>query len=195
MSAIQNISEHIAAYPLRIRHAKEAHHLTNAELARLSGVSLSAVNKLLAGSQMEPRLYNAAALCSVLGLSLDELFGLEKPADSAEALHRRIHELELSLLHADDELAHFRSVAETQVQRIAVYRSVLRVLMCICSVLAVALAAYLLIDSSIIDAGLILWGSPTVWAWLFIALLVVSVAALIWSVARSFLSGRKEKKQ
>ena len=79
MSAIQELAPYIEAYPRRVRAAKEEKHYTISDIIERSGVSASAVNKLLAGTQMEPKLYNSAALCKVLGLSLDELFGLSAP--------------------------------------------------------------------------------------------------------------------
>ena len=86
MSAIQEIAPYISAYQGNIKRAKEDQHYTIDRLVDESGVSRSAVTKLCAGTQQDPKLYNSAALCRVLGLSLDELFGLVQPAESSEEL-------------------------------------------------------------------------------------------------------------
>ena len=78
MSAIQELAPYISAYQRNIKRAKEDQHYTIDRLVEESGVSRSAVTKLCAGTQQDPKLYNSAALCRVLGLSLDELFGLTK---------------------------------------------------------------------------------------------------------------------
>ena len=82
MSAIQEIAPYISAYQGNIKRAKEDQHYTIDRLVDESGVSRSAVTKLCAGTQQDPKLYNSAALCRVLGLSLDELFGLVQPAEA-----------------------------------------------------------------------------------------------------------------
>jgi transcriptional regulator with XRE-family HTH domain len=90
MSAIQELAPYISAYQGNIKRAKEDQHYTIDRLVEESGVSRSAVTKLCAGTQQDPKLYNSAALCLVLGLSLDELFGLVQPAESPEELTEQI---------------------------------------------------------------------------------------------------------
>ena len=90
MSAIQELAPYISAYHGSIKQAKEDQHYTIDRLVEESGVSRSAVTKLYAGTQQDPKLYNSAALCRVLGLSLDELFGLAQPAESPEELTEQI---------------------------------------------------------------------------------------------------------
>ena len=86
MSAIQELAPYFSTYQRNIKRAKEDQHYTIDRLVEESGVSRSAVTKLCAGTQQDPKLYNSAALCRVLGLSLDELCGLVKPAESPEEL-------------------------------------------------------------------------------------------------------------
>lgn len=95
MSAIQDLAPFIGAYQGKIRRAKDASGMTLEELSNESGVSFSAVSRLYAGTQADPRLYNSAALCKTLGLSLDELFGLENRVGSPEKLTKQIHHVEL----------------------------------------------------------------------------------------------------
>lgn len=95
MSAIQELAPFIGAYHGKIRNAKDHSGMTLEELSEKSGVSFSTVSRLYAGTQADPRLYNSAAICKTLGLSLDELFGLENPVGSPEKLTKQIHHVEL----------------------------------------------------------------------------------------------------
>ena len=67
MSAIQDLAPFIGAYQGKIRRAKDASGMTLEELSNESGVSFSAVSRLYAGTQADPRLYNSAALCKRSG--------------------------------------------------------------------------------------------------------------------------------
>lgn len=179
MSAIADLLPYIDACQPKIKEAKERQRLTNAQLVELSGVSSSAVNKLLAGTQMEPKLYNTAAICKVLGLSMDRLFGLDGKQDDAEALNARIRELEL-------ENQRLKTVSAVRTEQMRENRTSIIILVALCSILAIALAAYLVIDTNISDAGLIRFGDPTIYAWVLIGLLVMAVAAIAVSILKVY---------
>lgn len=110
MSALQEIAGNIEQYPKKIREAKEKKRYTISDIVNLSGVSKSAVSKLLDGSQMDPKLYNSVAMCMVLDLSLDELFGLDKPVDHPESMQARIHQLELENAHLSGNVKRLEEV-------------------------------------------------------------------------------------
>lgn len=116
MPAYQDLLPHMDAYSQKVKDAKEAKKLTNADLADLSGVSASAVNKLLAGSQVDPKLFNSVAICKVLGLSVDRLFGLDAPQDTPDALRDKVRTLELDEAHKDAEISRLQTVVEYQRQ-------------------------------------------------------------------------------
>lgn len=148
MSAIQELAPYISAYQWNIKRAKEDQHYTIDRLVEESGVSRSAVTKLCAGTQQDPKLYNSAALCRVLGLSLDELFGLKQPTDSPSELQERNHRLELE---------NVRATAANEMQRaqIKATHAICYLLVFFCAMLAFSLIVYLVIDSQITDAGII----------------------------------------
>ena len=168
MSAIQELAPFIDAYQSRIRKAKDESGLTIEELTEKSGVSYSAVSRLYSGVQSDPRLYNSAALCKTLGLSLDELFGLEQPANSPSDLQERNHNLEI-------ENAKLGAANETQRAQIKSTHTICYILLFISALLAISLVAYLIIDAQIKNAGLIQGGTLSVLAWAFIALIAAAV--------------------
>ena len=183
MSAIQELAPYIEDYPHRVRAAKEEKHYTISDIIERSGVSASAVNKLLAGTQMEPKLYNSAALCKVLGLSLDELFGLAAPEGSDRQAQEEMHQLQLENVRLEAEN---RMGAE----RVDAQRPVILALLVLCTALCAALAGYIAIDAQISNAGLIQGGDPTVVAWGIIVLLVLAVAVVAWAMVRALRRGK-----
>ena len=185
MSAIQELEPYISAYQGRFRQAKDDSKLTLEELAERSGVSYSAVSRLYSGSQSDPRLYNSAALCKTLGLSLDEMFGLEQPTDSPSELQERCHKLEL-------ENVRLTAANEAQRAQIKSTHAISYLLAFFCAVLAFSLIVYLVIDSQITDAGIIRGGKLSLLAWLFIALIVASILAAGFTILRIVKKERKE---
>lgn len=182
MSAIQELAPYISAYQGNIKRAKEDQHYTIDRLVEESGVSRSAVTKLCAGIQQDPKLYNSAALCRVLGLSLDELFGLVQPAESPEKLTKRIHHVEL-------ENAKLEAATALQSAQIRSTHTMCYVLALFCLLLSFSLVACLVTDAQSRNAGLIRDGDLTVTAWACIALIVGSVLAS----AITFYAIRKER--
>lgn len=168
MSAIQDLSPYIDAFPGRIRKAKDDRGMTVDELADRSGASFSSVSRLYSGTQVNPQLYNAAAMCKVLGLSLDELFGLQPPANSPSEMQERNRKLEI-------ENARLIAANEAQRAQIKSTHTLCYVLLFISALLAISLVAYLIIDAQIKNAGLIQGGTLSALAWAFIALIAASV--------------------
>lgn len=190
MSAIQELAPYIEDYPHRVRAAKEEKHYTISDIIERSGVSASAVNKLLAGTQMEPKLYNSAALCKVLGLSLDELFGLTAPEGSARQAREEMHQLQLENVRLEGEKNTLKAENRMGAERVDAQRPVILALLVLCTALCAALAGYIAIDAQISNAGLIRGGDPTVVAWGIIVLLVLAVAVITWAMVRAIRRGK-----
>lgn len=183
MSAIQELAPYIEAYPHRVRAAKEEKHYTISDIIERSGVSASAVNKLLAGTQMEPKLYNSAAICKILGLSLDELFGLAAPEGSGRQAREEMHRLQL-------ENVRLKAENRMWAERVDAQRPVILALLILCTALCAALAGYIAIDAQMSNAGMIRGGDPTVVAWGIIVLLVLAVAVIAWAMIRALRRGK-----
>lgn len=186
MSAIQEISKNIEDFPKRLKQAKDSGHFTNQTLADESGVSLSSVARLLSGGIGDPKLYDVAAICRVLRVSLDDLFGLEHPAVPDTEAMERAHAAEL-------ESVTLRTREEMLEERMRSQRTLIFVLTCLVVVLAFALVVYLLLDLSIREEGFILWGSPTAYAWAVIFLIVGAVIAVGVTMYNTFKRLKNEK--
>ena len=182
MSAIQELAPYISAYQGNIKRAKEDQHYTIDRLVEESGVSRSAVTKLCAGTQQDPKLYNSAALCRVLGLSLDDLFGLVQPAESPEELTEQIHHVEL-------KNAKLEATTAAQSAQIRSTHTMCYVLALFCMLLSFSLIACLVTDAQSRNTGFIRGGDLSVAAWVCIALIAGSALAS----AITFYVIRKER--
>ena len=176
MSAIQELQPYCDAFQRRIREAKDSKGYTLQRLIDESGVPKSAVNNISAGKQVNPLLYNAAALCKVLGLSLDELFGLEKPVDSPEGQLQRIHELEINNTR-------LTAVDEQKDKRLETSRVVIGVLAAVSTLLLLTVIGYMIFDAHILIAGLFRSVGVSVFA-VFLALLVLAALAAVVTALR-----------
>lgn len=184
MSAIQELQPYCDAFQSKIREAKERKHYTLQRLIDESGVPKSAVNNINAGKQTYPLLYNAAALCKVLGLSLDELFGLTKPLDSPEEQQKRIHELELENVRKDGEIKRLEALNSVLSAQLSNRKPVIYSLIAICAILVAAVIGYMIFDIRISYAGLFRSTGTSAVA-IFLGLVIIAAVGIIVYAART----------
>ena len=185
MTAYQELYPKFESYPEAVKQAKRIKGLSINALVEASGVSYSSVSRLCDGTQLDPKLPNSVALCKVLGLSMDEIFGLSASEASAEELQAKLHAAELENAHLSEENKRLREVSRIRTEQLAARRPVIYILLALCAVLSCALIAYFFIDASIQDAGLIRSGNLSFLAWLLIGLVLAAIAACIWATAHS----------
>lgn len=69
-------------YLEKFKERKKEINIKNAEIAALSNIPLSTVNRFFSGEQPNPSFSNIAGIAMVLGVSLDELIGMKEPNES-----------------------------------------------------------------------------------------------------------------
>lgn len=175
---MQKLAPYFDDFLKNVKNAKDEQGRTIASLSESSGVPYSAVTKLCAGTQADPKLYNSAALCDDLGLSLDRLLGLTPTGDIDKAL-RRVHELEIENAALKATVA----AEKAQIKSAGRYSILYSI---ICALLCASLVIYLFVDAQIRHAGLIINGSLSLEAWLFIALISISIIASAVILVHSF---------
>lgn len=175
MSAIQDLQPYIEAYPKHIREARDRQGMTLQRLIDESGVAKSAINNLSAGTQVHPKLFDAAAVCKVLGLSLDDMFGLQKSAETPGEMQKRIHELEIENVHLADEVKHNEEMDKVK-------NTVIYALTGLCALLVLVVIGYMIFDAHIIDAGLFQSAGMSVFAVLLAMVLIAAVAAVLYAM-------------
>lgn len=178
----QDLKPYIDAYPWKIKKARVEKGLTQKELADAAGVPLSSVQKMNVNNQ--DALFNCAAICRVLGVSMDELFGLRPPADVSE-LTGQIHSLELDNARKDGEIGRLTAVADGDKQhsddltsRIHALHSLVLALSAVCALLLAAVIGYMAWDTQITTAGLFQSAGMSVFA-VVLAILVLGAFCLI----------------
>lgn len=178
------------AFRERIREAKKKSGLTIEQVAEQSGVPKTAVVKLLSNGKVELKLNDCIALCRFFDISIDESFGLRKPAPAVSApqeILSRNRELEV-------ENARLASANEVLREQIKSVHSVCYILVFFCLVLALSLVIYLVIDSQITGAGIIRGGELSFSAWLFIALIVAAIITVGMTILHIMRQENKEDK-
>lgn len=177
MSKIQDLTPRLDAFPSRIRDAKLDQRLTIEQLGDLSGVSESTIGKITAGVQMDPKLSNAAALCAALGLSMDELLGLDKPIGSAADLQQQLHAAELQNANLRGEFQRLQEVDAAHTAEISALMAATCCLGAIALLLSLLLTAYLVGDARYPHIGLVRDGALSPLGWALVVVICASVAA------------------
>jgi len=198
MSAIQELAPYIADYQPSIKRAKMAKGYTSNDLIELSGISKSAVDRLCDGTQTDPKLYNAVALCKVLDLSLDKLFGLSGSADDVPALKEKVHELESQsheyevkiskmageLQLSKSETSHQKEKVDMVQTQLSSRQPVIYTLMRLRTAMAFTLLLYVIWDANAPTVGLIKHGNISIVAWVVIGMIAVSAGIITWSIIK-----------
>lgn len=181
MLAIQELEPYIKEYPWKMKAARSAKGLTQKELAECAGVPLSAVTKMNINNQ--DALFNCAALCRILGVSMDELFGLAPALDAAE-LDAQNRELELERVRQAGELKRLEQVNALLSAQLENRRPIIYALMAVCALLLVAVIGYMAWDAQLDSAGLFRSAGLSVLA-VFLAVLVIAAVCIMVYALRS----------
>lgn len=174
MSALRDMQPNFDAYQAAIRKAKNASGYTNQELSDLSGVPYNNVCTISAGTAKQPSLFYSAALCKVLGLSLDSLMDLPSRGDPAH-----VRELELEKARLETDVKHYERRANT-------YRPLIVCLASICALLLCSVIGYMIFDLQIKNAGLFQQSGIAATA-VFLAAIVIAAVVLIVHALRTVI--------
>ena len=171
MTSMEKLAPFFEAYLEKVKRRRNEVGMTISALSERSGVPYSNVSRVNSGVQANPLLYNEAAIADTLGLSLDDLCGLDHAAGSQSELQERNYTLEI-------DNAKLTATTKAQAAQIRSIHAVCYVLVFFCLVLAMSLVVYLVIDSQVTDAGIIRGGKLSIMAWAFIGLIVAAVIAV-----------------
>lgn len=192
MNAYQELAPRFDTYRDTIKAAKAKKGYSLSTLAEESGVAYSAVSRLCDGTQSEPKLFNAVALCKVLGISIDDTFGLRSPTEeNAEQLRERIHWLELKNAELRGENDRLEATNQILQNGIDARRPLIYILLSLCAALVCGIGVYLVIDANIRNAGLIRFGNFSPGAWVCVAVIVGVLASVVIATLRITRKQRK----
>lgn len=168
MTSMEKLAPFFEAYSEKVKRRRNEVGMTISALSDKSGVPYSNVSRVNSGVQANPLLYNEAAIADTLGLSLDDLFGLDHAVGSQSELQAKAHELEV-------ENARLTATNEVQRTQIKSVHSICYILVFFCVFLAMSIIAYLVFDAKVKNAGLIQDGRLSIAAVVFICLIVASI--------------------
>lgn len=171
LTSMEKLAPFFEAYSEKVKRRRNEVGMTISALSERSGVPYSNVSRVNSGVQANPLLYNEAAIADTLGLSLDDLCGLDHAAGSQSELQERNYTLEI-------DNAKLTATTRAQAAQIRSIHAVCYVLVFFCLVLAMSLVVYLVIDSQVTDAGIIRGGKLSIMAWAFIGLIAAAVIAV-----------------
>lgn len=156
-------------YPWKIKAARKAKNLTQKQLSEITGVPLSAITKLNINNQ--DALLNCVAMCIVLDLSVDELFGLK----AAEDVVAKIHTLEIENTRLAGDVRRLTEVEKFK-------NSLIYALVGLCTLLVLVVIGYMVFDAHILNAGLFQSAGMSVFAVLLSMVLLGAVGAIVYAM-------------
>lgn len=191
---IQEIQPQCDNLYIALKEQKELQHLTNQDVADITGIPISNVSKFFSGALSQPSVFYVMAICICLKQSLDSLFSNEtKPKESTEA-EKRIAELEAENKLLKQEISfnkrlikHLETGIKDLETGIKERKPVIYSLAGLCLITSFALASYLFVDITNPNSGYFQGShiSP------FIIVIIIAVAA---SVAQAiYYSSRRRK--
>lgn len=149
---IQRIQPECDTLHIKMKKEKDNQHKTNQEIADHTGIPISNIGKFFSGFLSNPNVFNVAAVCIYLGLSLDKLMGIptEKSSKDAEdrikELEMQVHDLSIHLDYAKKDCENLKQVANIRAK-------IIGVLLGICALMTTFTIVFLAIDKSIPDQG------------------------------------------
>lgn len=186
---IQEMERRAQDCRITVRAEKARLGYSNKRLAEESGVGESTVNKMLSGAIPNPGVIQAAAVCRVLGVSLDREMGLEstqtEKAEAGPLLEEKDRAIERLLERSRMQEDEIKAIRGT-------YRPLVYGLCGLCVLLTVVWGIYVILDARAPEQGLIRAGSVSPVVWIGAAgVLVLLVMLLHITVSRWAKKGRR----
>ena len=214
VTSYQRLQQFFDDFTAKIKNARAEQGLTNQTLSDQSGVSYSTVCKISADTQDNPKVSDAIALIDTLGLSADEVFGLqpayerevllqrireltaenERLANGTEQLSNqrdRVHKLELENGRLQGEVNRLNAINDGLVREkgrltneLASRKPIIYILLFLAGILEVSLGYYLVMDFHLGDKGLILFGQLNIYAAVLFLVFIIGIGAIAWIALR-----------
>lgn len=180
--------------------ARDAQNISMQQLIDETGIPEGTVKNFFASCSKNPSVYNAGLICSVLGISLDEYFGIEpvlttedKLAQANEQLkhQKQLHDADIRIAHLEGGMEQMAKTIDRQDQKEKQIKSALYGLMLLSAILMAIVAGYIAFDYRIPNEGLIQGGQASIFAWIVILLLAIGIGV----IAAAFIMALQYSKQ
>lgn len=180
--------------------ARDAQNISMQQLIDETGIPEGTVKNFFASCSKNPSVYNAGLICSVLGISLDEYFGIEpvlttedKLAQANEQLNhqKQLHDADIRIAHLEGGMEQMAKTIDRQDQKEKQIKSALYGLMLLSAILMAIVAGYIAFDYRVPNEGLIQGGQASIFAWIVILLLAIGIGV----IAAAFIMALQYSKQ
>lgn len=180
--------------------ARDAQNISMQQLIDETGIPEGTVKNFFASCSKNPSVYNAGLICSVLGISLDEYFGIEpvlttedKLAQANEQLkhQKQLHDADIRIAHLEGGMEQMAKTIDRQDQKEKRIKSALYGLMLLSAILMAIVAGYIAFDYRVSNEGLIQGGQASIFAWIVILLLAIGIGV----IAAAFIMALQYSKQ
>ncbi len=175
----QRLQPNFDVYNDKIIAARKNKGWSLEDLCAASGVTYSAVATQSAKNVKSPKLFDQAAIAEALGVSLDELLGLNGSAETAE-LVSRIHALELENAHKDGELRRVNDLMEEKDKRLSMLSAFKNILSGLLALFVLIAIGYMILDAHVLTAGLFQQGTVSFLLPILIIVIVGAIATLAY---------------
>lgn len=182
-TVIQTIQSQCDSLHIALKHKKEEKHMTNQDVADITGVPVSNVAKFFSGILARPDVFNVMAICICLNASLDELLGNGAAAKTDD---NRIKELEAENerlkkdLHHAEKMEAIREKESDRIDRILKIRNnFVYILIALSSFMVLTILGYLRIDANNPEAGYLRHDGASPWIALVVLVMVATVGVAV----------------
>lgn len=206
---IQQLQPYCDDLHLKMKAEKNAQSKTNQDIVDTTGLPFSTVSKFFAGLLSNPGVFGVSAICIDLGMSLDELMGIEAPpgADMTADIDRLQMELDHkdALLHKTEEEVELlkersrmmdRGLQQEEkhiIETRKTWKPIIYGLCGLCIILASVLMVYIVLDAQRPDVGLIQGIENTsIVVWVGLSAVIMTALLLMHTVVSRWY--RKAKK-
>lgn len=164
--------------------ARDAQHISMQQLIDETGIPEGTIKKFFTSCSKNPSVYNAGLICSVLGISLDEYFGIEKTITTEDELvqvseqlkhQKQLHDADVHIANLEGSMEQMAKTIDYQRKKSRDTKFAIYGLMLLCAIFMAVIVGYIFFDYCIPHQGLIQGGQASVFAWIVFLLLAAGI--------------------
>ena len=164
--------------------ARDDQHISMQQLIDETGIPEGTIKKFFTSCSKNPSVYNAGLICSVLGVSLDEYFGIEPVITTEDELvqvseqlkhQKQLHDADVQIAHLEGGMEQMAKTINYQRKKSRDTKFAIYGLTFLCAIFMAVIVGYIFFDYRIPHQGLIQGGEASIFAWIVFLLLAVGI--------------------
>ena len=164
--------------------ARDDQHISMQQLIDETGIPEGTIKKFFTSCSKNPSVYNAGLICSVLGVSLDEYFGIEPVITTEDELvqvseqlkhQKQLHDADVHIANLEGSMEQMAKTINYQRKKSRDTKFAIYGLTFLCAIFMAVIVGYIFFDYRIPHQGLIQGGEASIFAWIVFLLLAVGI--------------------